>query len=107
MTSLQEWSRNAPFQKELGDLLQKPALASALSVLENSNLPGPAAVGASVESLALLHQYQAGYHAALKSLRNLPGITAEKLSQIDRAAKLEASGPWSHATAKISQPSNE
>lgn len=101
MTTLHEWALNAPYQKKLQELLQDPVLQAALRVLENSNLPSPATQPSTLESLALLHQFQAGFHAGIRALKNLPLMTNERLSMIERAAALEASGPWSHAAASI------
>jgi hypothetical protein len=96
MNTLRDWSRSAPHQTSLAKILQDPVLSDALRVLENTNIPLAAGQTPDVTSLALLHQYQAGFHAAIRALRRLPEVHEESLAQIEKIAKLEARGPWSH-----------
>jgi hypothetical protein len=77
-------------------MLASPVLSDALRVLENTNIPIAASEKPDVTSLALLHQYQAGFHAAIRALRKLPDVTEQSLGQIEKLTRLEARGPWSH-----------
>lgn len=95
MTNIKEWARHEPHRHQLAENLKAPYMEAAIEVLQQSNMPQTAA-SSDVTALALLHQFQAGWHACLAALKNLPNIDGALLEKKAKAAQLEAYGAWSN-----------
>ena len=95
-TTLIEWTKAPTFREQLSTAVRQPFMVGAVAVLRNMNAP-KALASPDLAAGALCHQYHAGWEACIKALLSLPGFDDTALSRMQKAATLEAVGPWSYA----------